>query len=354
LKNDLKQNSAKLLSKLNLNHNDIEDILLKNENSKASLCVLPNQQSSALFDANTIMNMTKDIQTDLDDINFQNNDETDDLIELEERDSSWMKNLCLNSNGLHNKLISKLHHHQVDRSSKYVEPVSVFQYQEVEEYLQALEEVQDTVEDDLTTDHGTEANASNNDRTFCYDACTINNDDDLGPGPAILLQALTLSNASDGFDLERLETVGDSFLKQAITVYLYCTFPKVHEGKLSYLRSKQVSNYNLYCLGKKRGLHEIIVSGKFEPLESWLPLHYEVAENLSFDQMLSAAIKSRNNKASEPKQSQNTKTVKQNQEFDKYKHHVLSDKAVADCVEAIIGAYLISKYVCRTTALKLR
>ncbi len=186
----------------------------------------------------------------MDDINFQNSHETDDLIELEERDSSWMKNLCLNSNGLHNKLISKLHHHQVDRLFKYVEPVSVFQYQEVEEYLQALEEVQDTVEDDLTTDHGTEANASNNDRTFCYDACTINNDDDLGPGPAILLQALTLSNAIDGFDLERLETVGDSFLKQAITVFLYCTFPKVHEGKLSYLRSKQVSNYNLYCLGK--------------------------------------------------------------------------------------------------------
>ena len=47
-----------------------------------------------------------------------------------------------------------------------------------------------------------------------------------GPGPAILLQALTLSNAGDGFDLQRLKnnvlnvlkTVGDSFLKQAITV----------------------------------------------------------------------------------------------------------------------------------------
>ncbi|CAF1277771.1 unnamed protein product [Adineta steineri] len=31
-----------------------------------------------------------------------------------------------------------------------------------------------------------------------------------GPSPALLLQALTLSNAGDGFDLERLETVGDS------------------------------------------------------------------------------------------------------------------------------------------------
>ena len=34
-----------------------------------------------------------------------------------------------------------------------------------------------------------------------------------GPSPAMILQALTMSNASDGINLERLETVGDSFLK---------------------------------------------------------------------------------------------------------------------------------------------
>lgn len=73
---------------------------------------------------------------------------------------------------------------------------------------------------------------------FSLDDDTMPNE--LGPGPAILLQALTLSNAGDGFDLERLETVGDSFLKQAITVYLFFTYPHVNEGKLSFLRSKQV------------------------------------------------------------------------------------------------------------------
>lgn len=54
------------------------------------------------------------------------------------------------------------------------------------------------------------------------------------------LQALTMSNANDGINLERLEMIGDSFLKQAITVYLYSTYPHVNEGKLSYARSKQV------------------------------------------------------------------------------------------------------------------
>jgi hypothetical protein len=35
----------------------------------------------------------------------------------------------------------------------------------------------------------------------------------IGPSPSMILQALTMSNASDGINLERLETVGDSFLK---------------------------------------------------------------------------------------------------------------------------------------------
>lgn len=64
-----------------------------------------------------------------------------------------------------------------------------------------------------------------------------------GPSPSLILQALTMSNANDGINLERMETIGDSFLKYAITTYLYCSYPNVHEGKLSHLRSKQVKPY---------------------------------------------------------------------------------------------------------------
>lgn len=64
-----------------------------------------------------------------------------------------------------------------------------------------------------------------------------------GPSPSLILQALTMSNANDGINLERLETIGDSFLKYAITTYLYCTYDNIHEGKLSHLRSKQVSSF---------------------------------------------------------------------------------------------------------------
>lgn len=65
----------------------------------------------------------------------------------------------------------------------------------------------------------------------------------LGPNPGLILQALTLSNASDGFNLERLEMLGDSFLKHAITTYLFCTYPDAHEGRLSYMRSKKVRSF---------------------------------------------------------------------------------------------------------------
>jgi len=64
-----------------------------------------------------------------------------------------------------------------------------------------------------------------------------------GPSPCDVIQALTMSNANDFFNLERLETIGDSFLKFAISIYLYCMYPGIHEGKLSYLRSIQVSYF---------------------------------------------------------------------------------------------------------------
>jgi len=74
-------------------------------------------------------------------------------------------------------------------------------------------------------------------RSFSLDADTSSSG---GPSPCDIIQALTMSNANDFFNLERLETIGDSFLKFAISIYLYCMYPGIHEGKLSYLRSIQV------------------------------------------------------------------------------------------------------------------
>ncbi|KAF1760045.1 hypothetical protein GCK72_008291 [Caenorhabditis remanei] len=101
-------------------------------------------------------------------------------------------------------------------------------------------------------------------------------DEDVGMGvsPCLLLTALTTSNAADGMSLERFETIGDSFLKFATTDYLYHTLQDQHEGKLSFARSKEVSNCNLYRLGKKLGIPQLIVANKFDAHDSWLPPCY--------------------------------------------------------------------------------
>ena len=48
--------------------------------------------------------------------------------------------------------------------------------------------------------------------------------------------------------------------------------------KLNLYPGLQVSNYNLYRLGRRKGLAERMVSTKFEPYENWLPPGYVVSE----------------------------------------------------------------------------
>lgn len=220
-----------------------------------------------------------------------------------------------------------------------------------------------------------------------------------GPSPCIILQALTMSNANDGINLERLETIGDSFLKYAITTYLYCTYENVHEGKLSHLRSRQVSNLNLYRLGRRKMLGESMIATKFEPHDNWLPPCYYVPKDLEkalieakipacywdiarlpnvkslsvpeICQMLKERafgsndssdsdsdcddVSSDTSDASSEKNDDEEHEDEDNGEKGKFNRddfpcfipynlvtqHSIPDKSIADCVEALIGAYLI-------------
>ncbi|XP_013119344.2 endoribonuclease Dcr-1 [Stomoxys calcitrans] len=206
-----------------------------------------------------------------------------------------------------------------------------------------------------------------------------------GPSPSIILTALTMSNANDGINLERLECIGDSFLKYAITTYLYITYDNVHEGKLSHLRSKQVANLNLYRLGRRKQLGEYMIATKFEPNDNWLPPCYYVPKELEkalieakipphyWSLVNLVNIKKLTNaeicelvrqKAEEwgcniadTDDSADINGSKLDYEWDDPKNlphefscfipynlvsqHSIPDKSVADCVEALIGAYLI-------------
>ncbi|XP_064484368.1 endoribonuclease Dicer-like [Ornithodoros turicata] len=190
-----------------------------------------------------------------------------------------------------------------------------------------------------------------------------------GPSPSVLLQALTMSNANDGINLERLETVGDSFLKYAVTAHLYCAHPSVHEGKLSHLRSRQISNLNLYRLGRMRELGGLMVATKFEPSDNWLPPGYIVPPGLEqalIDSGLPAGhwnigaitdltnmneAQIRQTLAERQSRVRNLEEVLAEEgviDSDPYvpynllTQHSIPDKSIADCVEALIGAYLVS------------
>ncbi|TRY73759.1 hypothetical protein TCAL_02552 [Tigriopus californicus] len=197
-----------------------------------------------------------------------------------------------------------------------------------------------------------------------------------GPPPSLILQALTMSNANDAINLERLETIGDSFLKYAVTSALYLAYPDTPEGRLSHLRSKQVSNFYLYRLGRDKGLGECMIATKFEPHDNWLPPGYYVPKDLEkaliesgipssqwnsanlpdvsklkSDADIYAIIKERtrdlveNSNEGDPPETKPSSKPEDLRSFVPYNlltQQSIPDKSIADCVEALIGAYLIS------------
>ena len=135
----------------------------------------------------------------------------------------------------------------------------------------------------------------------------------VGPSTAIVMQALTLKAAEDVFDLERLEILGDSFLKLASSVSLFC-IPKYHnEGQLTAARVRIISNLNLFHQAEKKQLPPLIFSRAFRAKETWVPPCYCVVTPTD------------HSKGPAPS---------------KYTHKSVADKSVADCVEGLIGAYL--------------
>ena len=47
-------------------------------------------------------------------------------------------------------------------------------------------------------------------------------------------------------------------------------------GKLSYMRSKKVSNYNLYRIGRAFGIAGKMTAHIFDPIVNWLPAGYTI------------------------------------------------------------------------------
>ncbi|XP_021945451.1 endoribonuclease Dicer [Folsomia candida] len=183
-----------------------------------------------------------------------------------------------------------------------------------------------------------------------------------------IMEAITLANGRDLQDLEKLELIGDSVLKLVVTLHIFTHFYQFHEGQLTGLRTKLISNKHLYSIGSKKNLGEFLAGGLFEPESTWLPpgktippklikmavkneVNYnifrlanrntsKVMDDHSFistitDEELSEIVKDRaENCKREIQELGPTHTS--------YTHSRLGDKSIADCVEALIGAYYLS------------
>lgn len=85
-----------------------------------------------------------------------------------------------------------------------------------------------------------------------------------------LIEATTLPHAYVGFDNQRLETLGDAFLKLGVSVYAFNAFPFKHEGQLTNVRIPSVSNRCLLARARAFGLHRFL-SGEVGSQKKWSP-----------------------------------------------------------------------------------
>lgn len=128
-----------------------------------------------------------------------------------------------------------------------------------------------------------------------------------GPNLGLLLEAILLKKCDKSLNLERLELIGDSLLKLVITIKILNEFPDERKEILSTKRSNIIDNFNLYIRAIEKNIPPYIITDEYQK-GNFIPPSYIMKEDF--------------------------------QQFHNKK--ILSDKDIADVIEAIIGAYLIS------------
>ena len=162
------------------------------------------------------------------------------------------------------------------------------------------------------------------------------------PDSAFVLQALTTTHSKDAFNLERLEMLGDTFLKLAVSLHLYCTYREKDEGKLTQRKIRQISNLALFRAAKKTSLLGFQQSTELAR-DVWCPTG---CQKSSAESGVTAMEVDEVRSSSEPPEKEvddagNAEDQGLGSRRDKAKTQEIADKSVADSMEALIGAYLI-------------
>ncbi|XP_032687848.1 endoribonuclease Dicer-like [Odontomachus brunneus] len=182
-----------------------------------------------------------------------------------------------------------------------------------------------------------------------------------GPSPAEIMQALTTKMCHDMFNLERLETLGDSYLKLITSLFLYHSFPTLNEGQLTALKGRIIGNRNLYYSGVNKSIPGRMKVDEFTPTSTFIVPAYAVFRQLQkilLDQDVSPNILYELPIPDEERLTGeiSTSTINTMQNIISQwslaenqtglEHYlnvqIIPDKAVSDSVEALIGVYLRS------------
>lgn len=87
--------------------------------------------------------------------------------------------------------------------------------------------------------------------------------------------AISAPSACAEFDYERLELLGDAYLKYLSSIYLFVTNPSQHEGALHSARLRIISNRALFSNAENAGLAPYILAKPLVP-KQWCPPNFTV------------------------------------------------------------------------------
>ncbi|KAF5956284.1 hypothetical protein HYC85_003509 [Camellia sinensis] len=150
------------------------------------------------------------------------------------------------------------------------------------------------------------------------------------PEGAEVLEALTTEKCNEKFSLERLEVLGDAFLKFAVGRHLFLLHDTLDEGWLTRKRSNIVNNSNLLKLATMSKLQEYIRDQSFDPHQFFtLGRPCPVICSTETEAIIHSP-------------QENSLTNDANVEVRCTRgHHWLHKKTISDVVEALIGAFIV-------------
>ncbi|CAE6432434.1 unnamed protein product [Rhizoctonia solani] len=140
----------------------------------------------------------------------------------------------------------------------------------------------------------------------------------------LVMHALCSRMAHRTFSYERLEFLGDTFIKYAASAYLYGTDPSASSGILHAKRQKMVNNRSLWLGAQALGLPPCIQSEVFRPKQWFIP---------------NVFIPKKNQAQGESSAATEQTQLLSSRQFSRQ----IPPKSIADVVEAMIGAALLSE-----------